>query len=199
MEVHEALSQIAEIHRHIARTECYRGYRPVTMLLTASVALAGGVLQPWYMHGRPMVDFARFWLVLAAFNLVLVSGEVCIDYVLRLTRQQQRLTWPSVAQFLPALAAGAVLSVALGRSGDTVALLPGLWAIVFSLGVFASRPYLPQGVGWVGLYYLCAGTLLLALAPSGASLVPWAMAGTFGVGQILMAWVMAMNLERPET
>lgn len=198
MEVQEALSQIAEIHRHIARTECYRGYRPVTMAITASVAVVGGLLQPYYLQDRAPIEFARFWLVLAAFNLVLVSGEICVHYVLRLSRQEQRLAWRSVAQFMPCLAAGAVCTLALGRSPETVGLLPGIWTILFSLGIFASRPYLPHGVGWVGLFYLLAGTGLLALAPWGLSVAPWGMGGTFGIGQLLMAVVLNMNLERPE-
>jgi hypothetical protein len=48
----------------------------------------------------------------------------------------------------------------------------------------------------VGLFYLVAGTLLLALAPRGASLNPLGMGLTFGFGQIACAAVLYRKLER---
>ena len=37
------------------------------------------------------------------------------------------------------------------------------WALLFSLGLFSCRPYLPRGIGWVALFYLLAGGGLLLL------------------------------------
>src|SRR5258708_6260503 len=74
------------------------------------------------------------------------------------------------------------------------ALLPGLWSLSFSLGIFAARPNLPRGIGWVGLFYLLAGTLLLT--PVGTSLGALGMGGAFGFGQLFMALVLYWNLER---
>lgn len=194
MEVQEAIHQIAEIHRHLARSEQYRGYRPLTMAMTGSVAVLGGLLQPTFVSHGDEAAFVRFWIVLAAFNLLIVSAEICVDYVLRLTRYQRHLAWRSVAQFLPSLAAGGVCTFAfMGKA----ALLPGLWCMLFSLGIFASRPYLPHGVGWIGVYYLLAASVLLAVAPAALSLAPWAMGATFGVGQFSLALVLHFNLERP--
>jgi hypothetical protein len=193
MEVHEALSQIAEIHRHVARTECYRGYRPLTMAMTGAVAVLGACTQSYLVDGP--VAYVRFWGVLAVFNLVLVAGEIGVDYWMRQSRREQRLAWRSVGQFLPSIAVGLVLTVAF-MSTLGVAMLPGLWALVFSLGVFASRPYLPHGVGWVGLFYLVAGGALLAGGPGGWSLAPWAMGATFAIGQLTLAMVLHWNLER---
>ena len=48
-----------------------------------------------------------------------------------------------VGQFLPSLIAGAIISASFVRLSPTlVPLLPGLWAICFGIGIFASRPYL---------------------------------------------------------
>jgi hypothetical protein len=47
---------------------------------------------------------------------------------------------------LPVAMSGA--GAALGLAGpEAHALLPGLWSILFALGVFASRPYLPRNTG----------------------------------------------------
>ena len=64
------------------------------------------------------------------------------------------------------------------------------------LGYFASRPYLPRMMGWVGLFYLAAGAVLLLLAPGGGSVRPWGMGLTYGIGQLFAGFVLYWNLER---
>jgi len=87
--------------------------------------------------------------------------------------------------------------------------------MLFSLGIFASRPYLPRIMGWIALYYLVAGAVLLALGvesrtvsgwemdltfgfDESTSLSPWGMGLTFGVGQVLSGIVLYWNLERED-
>jgi hypothetical protein len=77
-------------------------------------------------------------------------------------------------------------------------MLPGLWAICFSLGVFASCRLLPRPVFWVGVHYLVSGTIVLAIGNGTYALSPWLMAGTFGVGQLLAAGILYYSLERKE-
>jgi hypothetical protein len=77
-----------------------------------------------------------------------------------------------------------------------VPLLPGLWAICFGIGTFASRPYLPRASGWVALFYYAAGFTLLWIAGGPEPLTGWWVGGTFGVGQLIGALVLWWNLER---
>jgi hypothetical protein len=69
-----------------------------------------------------------------------------------------------------------------------------LWAILFGLGIFASRPYLPRTTGWVALYYLTAGALLLFFGREASS--AWVVGGTFAVGQLSTAAALTWNRER---
>ena len=78
-------------------------------------------------------------------------------------------------------------------------LLPGLWALLFGLGIFASRPYLVRASGWVALYFYAAGAALLWFARGPETINAWAVGGTFGVGQLLTACVLYWNLERDES
>jgi hypothetical protein len=78
--------------------------------------------------------------------------------------------------------------------GRLAPYLPGLWAMVFGLGIFASRPYLPRTTGWVALYYLTAGALLLALTREASS--AWEVGGTFALGQLGTAAALTWNRER---
>src|SRR5688572_16717209 len=103
----------------------------------------------------------------------------------------------AVERFIPSLAAGAVLTFVFYQSLKIhLWMMPGLWAVCFSLGVFASRTLLPRGIALVGGYYLLAGCMCLTLARGPAAFSPWAMGLTFGVGQLLAAAVLYWNLER---
>ena len=75
-------------------------------------------------------------------------------------------------------------------------MLPGLWAVLFSLGLFASRRFLPRGVFLIAGYYLLAGLFCLTLDPRAQALSPWTMGITFGAGQTLTALFLYWTLER---
>jgi hypothetical protein len=64
-----------------------------------------------------------------------------------------------------------------------------LWAIVFGLGMISARPYLPRGIGIVGLGYVLAGGLLVLRSPD-AELSGWSVGGVFGAGHLLTALVL---------
>ena len=48
MELHDALTQISDIRRHMARTQVFRGYRAATAGLSGAIALlAASVQRDW--------------------------------------------------------------------------------------------------------------------------------------------------------
>jgi hypothetical protein len=69
-------------------------------------------------------------------------------------------------------------------------MLPGLWELIFSLGVFASCRFLPRQMFGVGVWYLAAGLFCLAAGAAAHALSPWMMGIPFGIGQILVAAVL---------
>ncbi|HEY8504955.1 MAG TPA: hypothetical protein VIL46_10260, partial [Gemmataceae bacterium] len=75
-------------------------------------------------------------------------------------------------------------------------MLPGLWQILFSLGVFASCRLLPRAVFGVAVFYLFSGLAVLIVAQGEHALSPWAMGLPFGVGQFGAAAVLYWTLER---
>ena len=68
-------------------------------------------------------------------------------------------------------------------------MLPGLWQIIFSLGVFSSCRFLPRAVAAAGAWYLLTGLTCIALADNRA-LSPWAMGIPFGAGQLQVAGIL---------
>jgi hypothetical protein len=98
---------------------------------------------------------------------------------------------------LPSVIAGASITVVLARqSPANLALLPGLWQILFSLGIFASARLLPRPLFGIGAFYMCAGIVMVSLARTNLSLDPWAMGIPFAVGQLASAGILYWTLER---
>jgi hypothetical protein len=196
MEIDKALSQISEIHAHVARAEVYRDVKALPVAISGGLALLAAPLQPLAIGPAPGVSFIFYWIGVAAFCALVAGGGIVRDYFLRPDPLGHLRTRIVSGQFTPCLAAGGLVTMATLFEPRLLPHLPGLWSILFSLGIFAARPYLPRMIGYAAAWYLGAGGALLALVPSGNSLSPWGMGLVFGVGQILSGLILYWNLER---
>jgi hypothetical protein len=111
----------------------------------------------------------------------------------------QEMIQSAIEQFLPAIVVGVLLTAVLIRvAPDDFWLLPGLWALVFSLGIFASCRFLPRQMFAVGVWYLAAGLCSVIVASGTRTFLPWTMGIPFGVGQLLVAAVLQLCEENFE-
>jgi hypothetical protein len=195
MELHEALAQIAEIHQGVARAELLRGYRAVPVALSGMLALTAAVVQP-VVVGAPTDNLSAYlllWLGAALLSVLATALEMVWSLYKTPSRLERQKTFVAVSQFLPCLLAGALflLLIVLARwAPDSMWMLPGLWAMLFGLGIFASCRFLPRRIFWIGACYLAAGAACLALAQGENAFSPWAMGLPFGVGQLVCAAVL---------
>ena len=199
MELRDALDQISEIRERMARGQVFRGYRSATTGFTALLAVAASAAQAkWVPHPeRDVDDYLWLWCAAALLSLLVVGVEMAVRAVRSGSALNRQMTMLAVDQFVPCLVAGALVTYAVGKfAGEIIWVMPGLWAVLFSLGIFASRRFLPRGVGLVGGYYLLAGLVCLATGHKDATLRPWTMAAVFGTGQLLAAGVLWWTLER---
>jgi hypothetical protein len=204
MELPQALADIAEIRAQAARADVYRGYRSLPVALSGLMGLAAAWLQPRGLAGDPL-GFVLYWVAVAVCAGFVGVSETVYNYVVHDQDFARRRTRHVVGQLLPSLVAGAIITAAFVRlsaassaNAVLVPLLPGLWALSFGLGIFASRPYLVRASGWAALYFCAAGTALLWTAGGPETLKAWTVGGTFGVGQLLTAGVLYWNLEQDE-
>ncbi len=196
VDLSRALGQLADIHQQLAKGEIYRGYRSVPVAASGVIGLVAAWLQAPALGIVDPLGFVEYWMAIAACAALVGASEIIYNYV-RDERAQRTRTREVVGQFLPSLIAGGIISASFVRlSTALVPLLPGLWAICFGIGIFASRPYLPRASGWVGLFYYAAGVGLLWMGNGTAPLHAWWVGGTFGIGQLLAAFVLFWNLER---
>jgi hypothetical protein len=201
MELHEALRQISDIRRQMARGEVYRGYRSMMVGASGVLALLAAALQPRWVPA-PEGDLGRYlglWIGVAAASLMGVGAEMAWRARRAGPGLARQMTLLAAEQFLPCVAVGALLTLCIARGAPHVAwMLPGLWALVFSLGVFASHRILPRQVVWVGIYYAVCGCGCLVWGQGHHAFAPWQMGVTFGGGQLLAAAILYWTLERTD-
>jgi hypothetical protein len=189
-DLHQALADITAIRGQIARGTEFRGYGPAALVVTAMLALLAAAVQAhWISDPMHTVGaYLTLWIMTAALCVLIVS----IETVRRTRRMHEGLAddmlRAAVESFLPAAVAGVLLTLVLLHSAaEELWMLPGLWQILFSLGVFASCRSLPRPMTAVALWYLGAGMTCLALANSFDALSPWPMGVPFCGGQLLAA------------
>ena len=195
-DLNRALTDISVIREQLARDTEFRGYGPVALAATGILALlVAGMQALWLKQPAAHVHlYVWVWVATAAVSLVVIGTET----IQRSRRAHGDLAVPmlqsAVEQFLPAIVAGGLLTVALSRvAPQSLWMLPGLWQIVFSLGVFASCRFLPRPMFLVGIWYLACGLGCLALVPPEQRLSPWVMGIPFGIGQLMVARFLHRN------
>ena len=196
MDLHEALTQISEIRHQMARTEVFRGYRAAPVAASGALALLAGLAQhAWIGDPAGQVSaYLTLWVGAAVLSAAF-SGAAIAARRRHDGTSGREVTQLALEQFAPCLLAGGLVTAVIARSRpESLVLLPGLWQILFSLGVFASCRLLPRATGAVAVFYL--GTGLACLSVGDSALSPWAMAVPFGVGQVLAAAILYWNLER---
>jgi hypothetical protein len=196
MDVTEAIDRISEIHEQLAKAEVHRGSRPLPVLISGLFGLGAAALQPWLVSGANPLSFLRYWVIAGVICGAVAASEIVLNYTLHEDTFSRRKTRQVIGQFLPCLLAGTAVTIVLGAREALIPLLPGLWAMTFSIGIFAARPYLPRTTGWLGLYYFCSGTWLLMTAVDASALSGWRVGATFGIGQVAAALVLHLHWER---
>ena len=195
-DLERALAEIGAIRIQLARGEAFHGLGPTAFAATGVLALLVAVGEARWAPdaGVHAVSFLAVWIAVAAVS----ASVIGVEMVGRSRRLHSPLADEMIAaavlQFLPAGAAGVLLTAALyGFAPQALWLAPALWQVCFSLGVFASCRFLPRGILLVGAWYLASGLASLVLAQGAHALSPWAMGVPFGIGQLLVAGVLRFS------
>ena len=189
----KALADITAIRSQMARGTEFRGYGPITVAATGLLAmLAAGMQALWLPDpaSNPLAYLA-LWVATAAVSVVLIGVEMVARSRRIHSGLADEMIHAATEQFIPAGVAGMLITVVLYRfAPESLWMLPGLWQIVFSLGLFASCRSLPRPMFAAGVWYLGAGLATLAFANGEQAFSPYAMAVPYGVGQLDIAAVL---------
>ena len=198
--IDQALEDLAEIRSSLNRAETYRGYRSASIFATGVVAWMGCFLQSRWVNAESpeLGNFLSLWIRIALFCAVLSFGEVVVRYW-RSGPMFRHMTRSAVGPMIPVLLSGLALTVVIAWYAPEVGwMLPGLWSIVFGLGVAACARFLPKPVSLVAMHFILTGLIGIVLSARGWAYSPWLMGVSFGGGQMLTAAILYWALERAE-
>ena len=180
----KALADIVEIKSRLAQSSEFLGLGPAALATSGALAFAVAALQSILPGATEPVAYFTGWVLTAILAVALIGAEM-----LRRSRRHHagladQMIREAVLNFVPSGVAGAALLAFFARfAPEQLWLIPGLWLILVSLGIFAAARSLPPGMIYAGAWYLLSGFTVLLLAATGHALSPWAMGLPFALGQ----------------
>jgi hypothetical protein len=191
-DLHKALGDISSIRRQMARSTEFRGYGPATLAVTGFLAISAAWAQAIWLPdpARHIPLYLGVWISTAIVSAALIGVQTVTRTHRMHSGMADAMIRMAVEQFLPSAAAGGLLTLVIIRAVPSALwMLPGLWQIIFALGVFSSCRFLPRPMAAAGVWYLLTGLACIALADNRA-LSPLTMGISFGVGQLLVAGIL---------
>jgi hypothetical protein len=197
-DLYQALGEIDHIRRQVANSTRFRGYGPATLASTGGFAiLAAAGQQLWVSNpGRHLSTYLALWIATAILSAALTGVQMHTRARRIHSALSNEMIGMAVEQFVPSTVAGLLLTIVLvGSVPGATWMLPGLWQIMFSLGIFSSCRFLPKPMLAAGVWYLATGLLCIALGGS-AAFSPYAMGIPFGGGQLLIAAILLFSTSK---
>ena len=191
-DLYKALGDIRSIRRQMAHSTEFRGYGPATLASTGVIAVLAASAQAIWLPDpiNHIPAYLGLWISTAVLSATLTGVQMYTRTRRIHSGLSNEMIRMAVEQFVPAAGTGLLLIIALALLVPGVFwMLPGLWQVIFSLGIFSSCRFLPRPMIIAGVWYLLSGLGCIALGDSRA-LAPWTMGLGYGAGQLLVAAIL---------
>ena len=199
-DLNKALGDISSIRRQMARSTEFRGYGPATLAATGVFALLAAAGQAVWLPdpAKAISNYLAIWITTGVVSAALIAIQMLARTRRIHSGMADEMIRMAVEQFLPSAGAGTLITIVLVQFvPGGLWMLPGLWQVIFSLGVFSSCRFLPRPMIAAGLWYMLTGLVCIGLADNRA-LSPWAMGVPYGAGQLLVAAILLLNPQEGE-
>ena len=197
-DLYKALGDISSIRRQMASTTEFRGYGPATLATTGMFAILAAAAQALWLPdpAHHISAYLGVWVSTAVFSAALTGVQMYTRARRIHSGLSNEMLRMAVEQFLPSAAAGLLVTIVLLRYVPFAAwMLPGMWPIIFGLGIFSSCRFLPRPMIAAGAWYLLTGLSCLAMGGNRA-FSPWTMGISYGAGQLLVAAILLFSTSR---
>lgn len=191
-DLRRALGDIHAIRKQVADRTEFRGYGPAAMVCAALFAVTAAMVQPHVVPdaAHMPVRYLSVWFVAAVLSLSVSAVTVYTRSRRMHSGLSDEMIRMAAQQFVPSLLAGLMVTLVLVfMVPQVVWMLPGLWQVIFSLGVFASCRSLPRAMFAPACLFLATGVAAMAIGDARA-LQPWVMGVPFALGQLMIAAVL---------
>jgi len=179
-----ALADIVEIKSRLARSSEFLGLGPAALAASGALAFFVAMAQSVLPGAADPTPYFAGWVVTAIAACGLIGAEMLRRGSHHHAGLADQMIREAVLHFVPAGVTGAaLLAFFVQYAPADLWLVPGLWLILVSLGIFAAARSLPPGMIYAGAWYLLSGFTVLLLAANTHALNPWAMGIPFALGQ----------------
>jgi hypothetical protein len=199
-DLHKALGDISSIRKQVATNTEFRGYGPTTLAITGVFAILAAMVQALWLPdpARHISAYLGIWVVTAVLSAALTGLQMYTRTRRIHSGLSNEMLRMAVEQFLPSVGTGLLVTVVLLRNVPQASwMLPGMWQIIFGLGIFSSCRFLPRPMIVAGAWYLLTGLSCLAMGGNRA-LLPWTMGISYGAGQLLVAGILWLRPSEAE-
>jgi hypothetical protein len=181
-----AIESLEFIRTTMARSAPFTAVSGIGGIAMGAVALAAALVT---RSSASNEQWLTVWVAAAA-----VAVPVGFVLMRAKARRHDLALWSAAGRrfaqgFVPAIAAGAVLTFALVRI-DAVDLVPAVWLLLYGAGVLAGSSASVPVLAWLGALFMVLGSISLFTPPAWRDL--WLAAG-FGVLQIGFGAYIARN------
>jgi len=188
IEINDALDQVRQLQSICLTKQKFYGYSGKARLFSGVFALLVALVLHLRFHGASELTHFKAWGILAVVSIVTNYLALLLWFLYDddVQREPRRLR-PAI-EALPPFAIAGVLTMAFFLNQSWMYMV-GTWMLCFGLMNLASRNFLERAIGWVGLYYVVAGTFLI-LAPTVPFTNPWPMGIIFFAGEVIGGLIM---------
>jgi hypothetical protein len=195
MEVSRAIADLEEVRTRLAAVQRFRGLSGGAAFASGVAAIVSGAIQaasiPVPATPADGVRYVTIWIACLACSLAVNYGAIVL-WIVRHWSVRSRIELKTVGMtILPSVVAGGLFTAAFVLRGE-LGLLPGMWCLCYALGLIASRAMAPPGIGWIAALFAASGAALL-FAPGSNALAWWVMPATFGLGQIVIGFLVSRD------
>jgi hypothetical protein len=194
--IHEALAQVRRLQDLVLEKRMFRGYSGKARITSGLLVLLNAAALSHPAVPRTAHVHLAGWAVTVALGVLVNYAALGWWFLFAPeVKRNPRMLRPAV-DAVPALAVGAVLTVALVIA-EQYDLLFGAWLSVYGLAQTAYRQSLPPGMYRTGLLYVLAGAVFL-LGPAPTFLHPWPMAWVFFAGELVSGAILLSQGRVPQ-
>src|ERR1700754_4531432 len=140
-DLQKALGDISSIRRQMARSTEFRGYGPATLAGTGVLAITAAAAQTLLLPdpANHIAAYLTIWISTAVLSAVMIGAQMYTRTQRIHSGMADEMIRMAVEQFLPSVGAGALITLVLVHYVPAAQwMLPGIWQVIFSLGVFSS-------------------------------------------------------------
>lgn len=201
-DLEKALGEIGDIRAKLATNAMFRGFGPRIVAITGLLALLNALAQTLWpeIFADSAQRYIWSWIAIGVIATALTATEMWARSRRIHGGLADAMLSNAAEQFLPAGVAGAAITaVILKFSAEQSWLLPGLWQIILSIGIFSAARSLTKAINIIAAWYFVSGIVVLILCAQTHQLSPWHMGLPFTAGQLAAALILKLTCEREDT